>query len=73
VVPTRTELWLLERALGPAPSAVEACVARGLLVVGEETLGFRHELLRQAVEGSLSTVGRRELNRRVLGVLTGAT
>jgi len=73
VVPTRTELWLLERALGPARSAVEACVARGLLVVGEETLGFRHELLRRAVEGSLSTLGRRELNRRVLGVLAGAT
>ena len=27
VVPTRAELWLLEPALGPAPSAVEACVA----------------------------------------------
>jgi DNA-binding CsgD family transcriptional regulator len=72
VVPTRAELWLLEEALGPEPAAVERCVAAGLLVVGEETVGFRHELLRQAVEGSLSALGRRELNRRVLQVLSEA-
>jgi DNA-binding CsgD family transcriptional regulator len=72
VVPTRAELWLLEAALAPEPAAVEACVAAGLLVFDSETAGFRHELLRQAVEGSLSTLGRRELNRRVLAALTGA-
>jgi DNA-binding CsgD family transcriptional regulator/tetratricopeptide (TPR) repeat protein len=72
VVPTRAELWLLEAALRPAPSAVEAGAAAGLLVVGSETVGFRHELLRQAVEGSLSALGRRELNRRVLEVLADA-
>src|SRR5215207_8423019 len=70
VVPTRAELWLLESALAPAPSAVEACAAAGLLVADAETAGFRHELLRQAVEGSLSTLARRELNRRVLAALT---
>jgi DNA-binding CsgD family transcriptional regulator/tetratricopeptide (TPR) repeat protein len=72
VVPTRAELWLLEEALGPGPATVERCVAAGLLVVGEEAVGFRHELLRQAVEGSLSPLGRRELHRRVLGVLSEA-
>jgi DNA-binding CsgD family transcriptional regulator/tetratricopeptide (TPR) repeat protein len=72
VVPTRAELWLLEAAGGPPPSAVEAGVAAGLLVVDREAAGFRHELLRRAVEGSLSTLARRELNRRVLRVLTGA-
>ena len=72
VVPTRAELWLLEEALGPESSAVERCAAAGLLVVGEESVGFRHELLRQAVEGSLSTLGRRQLHRRVLWVLLGA-
>jgi DNA-binding CsgD family transcriptional regulator len=69
VVPTRAELRLLEQALGPSTSAVEAVVAAGLLVVGSEAVGFRHELLRRAVEGSLSILGRRELNRRVLEVL----
>jgi tetratricopeptide (TPR) repeat protein len=48
-------------------------VAAGLLVVGSEAVGFRHELLRRAVEGSLSPQGRRELNRRVLEGLAGAT
>ena len=72
VVPTRAELWLLEQALRPPTSAVDAGVA-GLLVVGSEAVGFRHELLRQAVEGSLSTLGRQELNRRVMEVLAGAS
>ncbi|HJW62470.1 MAG TPA: AAA family ATPase, partial [Actinomycetes bacterium] len=72
VVPTRAELWLLEQAARPAPSAVELGVSAGLLVVGPEAVGFRHELLRQAVEGSLSALARRELNRRVLEELAGA-
>src|SRR5918993_1544227 len=38
VVPTRTELWLLERALGPPPAAVEACLAGGLLVAGPDAV-----------------------------------
>ena len=71
VVPTRAELWLLEEAARPAPSAVEAGVAAGLLVVDSEAVGFRHELLRRAVEGSLSALVRRELNRRVVEVLAG--
>jgi DNA-binding CsgD family transcriptional regulator len=73
VIPTRAELWLLEEALGPDPAGVERCVAAGLLVVDDEVARFRHELLRQAVEGSLSTLARRELHRRVLRVLADAT
>jgi tetratricopeptide (TPR) repeat protein len=72
VVPTRTELWLLEEALRPEPEAVERCAEAGLLVIDEEAVGFRHELLRQAVEGSLSALGRRGLHRRVLQVLADA-
>jgi DNA-binding CsgD family transcriptional regulator len=47
-------------------------VAGGLLVAGPEAVGFRHELLRQAVEGALPALARRELNRRVLEALAGA-
>jgi hypothetical protein len=72
VVPTRVELWLLEEAARPSPSAVEAGVSAGLLVMGDESVGFRHELLRRAVEGSVSPLARRALNRRVLEVLAGA-
>ena len=72
VVPTRTELWLLEEALRPEPTAVERCSEAGLLVIEEEAVGFRHELLRQAVEGSVSALARRDLHRRVLQVLSDA-
>ena len=72
VVPTRTELWLLEEALRPEPTAVERCAEAGLLIIEEEAVGFRHELLRQAVEGSVSALGRRDLHRRVLQVLSDA-
>jgi DNA-binding CsgD family transcriptional regulator/tetratricopeptide (TPR) repeat protein len=72
VVPTRVEPWLLEAAARPAASAVEAGASAGLLVVGDDGVGFRHELLRRAVEGALSPLDRRELNRRVLAALTGA-
>ncbi len=71
VVPARAELWLLEEALRPRASAVEAGVAAGLLVADPEAVGFRHELLRRAVEGSLPAMARRELNRRVLSALAG--
>lgn len=72
VVPTRAPLWLLEQALGPGLAAVDPGVAAGLLVVQADAVAFRHELLRRAVEGSLSAIARRELNRRVLAVLTGS-
>ena len=71
VVPAQAELWLLEEALRPAPQVVEACVTAGLLVADDEAVRFRHELLRRAVEGSLSAMARRELNRQVLRVLAG--
>ncbi|MER7458021.1 AAA family ATPase [Micromonospora sp. NPDC126480] len=69
VVPTRVELWLLE-AMGPGWTAVDAAVTAGLLVVQPNAVRFRHELLRRAVESSVSALTRRELNRRVLEVLS---
>ncbi|MET7393850.1 AAA family ATPase [Dactylosporangium sp. NPDC005572] len=66
VVPNRVEPWLLETAGG------EAGVASGLLVMDSERIGFRHELLRRAVEGSLSVLERRRLNRQVLAALAGS-
>ena len=72
VMPTRVELWVLQEALHADPSVVEACVAAGLLVLADETIGFRHELNRRALEESLSTLRRRELNQRALDVLSAA-
>jgi len=73
VVPGRAEMWLLARAMGPGAAAVDAAVLAGLLVADADAIGFRHELLRRAVEGSLSAIGRRELNRQVLAALSGTT
>ncbi|WP_433063118.1 ATP-binding protein [Dactylosporangium sp. CS-033363] len=67
VVPNRAELWLL----GPAAPDVEVGMASGLLVMDDERIGFRHELLRRAVEGSLSVPERHRLNRQVLATLAG--
>jgi len=69
VVPTRVEHWLLEATSGADTMSVDEGVASGLLVAGREGVAFRHELLRQAVEGSLSPLTRRRLNRRVLAAL----
>jgi DNA-binding CsgD family transcriptional regulator len=72
VVPGRVALSLVERVLGPEPVAVEACVTGGMLTLTENTVGFRHELTRQAVEGALLPTRRRELNRLVLADLSAA-
>lgn len=72
VVPTRVEHWLLEATGSGVAAAVDDGVAHGLLVAEGEGVAFRHELLRQAVEGALSPLLRRRLNRQVLAVLEAA-
>lgn len=69
--PTRTELWLLRAALAPVPAVVESAVDGGLLVLTDDAVGFRHELIRQAVEVSLSSLRHTELSQLALGVLAG--
>ena len=54
--------------LGTA-DAVETCLANGVLVQHEGRIAYRHELLRRAVEESLSPVRRAELNAAVLAAL----
>jgi DNA-binding CsgD family transcriptional regulator len=68
VVPGPAELGLVTE---PA-EAIDECVVAGLLTLQHETLAFRHDLARRAVEDELSPLRRRELNRRVLAALTAA-
>ena len=65
VVPGAAELWLFDE---PA-EAIDECIAAGLLQIADETLSFRHDLARRAVEESVSPARRRDLNRRVLAAL----
>jgi DNA-binding CsgD family transcriptional regulator/tetratricopeptide (TPR) repeat protein len=70
VIPIRTELGTLTRALRPATAAVEACFAGGLVVPDGDAVRFRHELFRQAVERSLSVLRYRQLHRLALRTLS---
>ena len=74
VVPSRAELWLVEQSLGVDAAALRAALttaaASGLLVLTGDTVGFRHELLRRGVESSLTAFDRRQLNQRVLALLS---
>jgi DNA-binding CsgD family transcriptional regulator/tetratricopeptide (TPR) repeat protein len=69
VVPTRADGVLLAAVDGGAEAA-EACVAAGVLATSGDGLAFRHELLRGAVEESLSPTRRQTLHQRVLRVLS---
>lgn len=77
VVPGRTERWLVnqffstpEVALSDLDAALENCIDSGLLVAEGDSLGFRHELGRVAVESSLSSPRAQALHTRVLTALT---
>jgi DNA-binding CsgD family transcriptional regulator len=69
VVPTRTELAVLEACLGAVGAGVAEAEAAGLLVVDAVSVRFRHELARWAVEETLTGPRRLELNRLVLQAL----
>jgi DNA-binding CsgD family transcriptional regulator/tetratricopeptide (TPR) repeat protein len=65
VVPGATELALVT---GPA-AAIDACIEAGLLQLRGQTLAFRHDLARLAVQAGISPVRRRELDHKVLRAL----
>ncbi len=69
VVPGATELWLIADALAASAAAVDACVDSGILVVRDESVVFRHDLARSAVQSDIGPVRRRELDRVVLRTL----
>ena len=66
VVPGPAELGLVDAG------AADECVEAGLLTVQAETVSFRHDLARRAVEDAIPPLRRRELNRRVLAALEAA-
>ena len=64
---------LLSAVAPEASSAVEEAIAHGVLTDDGASLGFRHELIRQAVEGSISAPRAAELHARVLQGLAADT
>jgi ATP/maltotriose-dependent transcriptional regulator MalT len=67
--PGRTEMWLARSLLGEVRQAADEGVARGLLRLGDESIAFRHELGRLAVESTLSWARGQELHERILEAL----
>ena len=57
--------------LGSRAAAVDECLAHGVLATAGNRVGYRHELLRRAVEESLSPVRRAALHAEVLAALAG--
>jgi DNA-binding CsgD family transcriptional regulator/tetratricopeptide (TPR) repeat protein len=69
VVPHPTELWLLEALTEVAPGALAECLSSGMLRAEANSVAFRHELARLAIEGSLAPDVRLDLHRRALAAL----
>src|SRR4029077_12381241 len=54
VVPARTQMWLLTDTICPDAASLEECVDTGMLRYEADTIAFRHELARRAIEDSLA-------------------
>ena len=69
VVPARAELWLLDAVAGEELRNLDACVASGMLHEDGDTVAFRHELARLAVESAVAPHRRRALHTAILRAL----
>jgi DNA-binding CsgD family transcriptional regulator len=69
VTSPRTEIWLLEALVPDASAALDRCLESGVVVSARDTVSFRHELARLAIEGSIAAGRTRGLHRRTLELL----
>lgn len=69
VIPGGVDLGLIEPIVGSNRDAIDECVRRRLLEVTDNSVSYRHELQRRAIESSLSTLEVRSLNQQVLSAL----
>jgi DNA-binding CsgD family transcriptional regulator/tetratricopeptide (TPR) repeat protein len=70
VIGQRVAPALLEVVAPESAAAVEEALNRGVMVAEGQMLGFRHELMREAIESSLSPPRRADLHGRVVAALT---
>jgi DNA-binding CsgD family transcriptional regulator len=69
-IPERAELWLLEALVGGTVGDIGECLSSGMLTGAGDRVGFRHELARLAIEGSLPPDRRLDFHRRALAALS---
>ncbi len=67
--PVRTEAWLVEFVLGLRPTQINEAATRGLLVLQNEWVGFRHELARLAVHSTIEQERVRRMHDELLQAL----
>jgi len=71
VIPTRAERWLAETLASGDPRILIEAERSGMILGGDATVSFRHELARQAIESSLIAGERLQANRVVVEALLG--
>ena len=69
VVPANVEMWLIDNTIRTASTVTEECSVAGMLKSDGESLSFRHELARRAIEDSLAPTRRQHLNALVMNAL----
>ena len=69
VLGQRFDYALLDAVVPGSTKAVEEALARGVLVADGTRLGFRHELIREAIEASISPPRLAELHARAVSAL----
>lgn len=67
----RAEIWLLEAIAAGDVSALEQCLASGMLRASGGAVAFRHEIARAAIEDELPPDRRVSLHRAALAALAG--
>jgi ATP/maltotriose-dependent transcriptional regulator MalT len=68
-VPGHTESWLIQAVLQANEAAIEECTLSGLRRNPDESLSFRHELSRRAVEDALTPAAARSVHALILQAL----
>jgi DNA-binding SARP family transcriptional activator/tetratricopeptide (TPR) repeat protein len=71
VIPSRAERWLAETLTDGHPGVLLAAERSGMVIGGDASVSFRHELARQAIESSLTAGERLQANRVVVDALLG--
>ena len=72
VIGTTLDRDLLSAVLDGSPALLDDCLRTGLLTADADSLRFRHELLRMAVEQAIAPHRKIELHSRLLAVLEDA-
>ena len=68
-VPSRAELWLLERVSLDAYGALDECLSSGMLQADRDGVAFRHELARLAWVSTVTPARRKRLQHAILEAL----